>query len=536
MVKSSIEQIKINNMNLQRKIKYWMIPVLFFTSIPIHSQTLLPPSLFNEVLTIATGHHYPDTTGYPALANDDYWRILKSEGKNLIIPKVGRINNNWYDPQPPSPLINWIYAENQEPGTYYYRYNFCVYGPTPVGEGDFPYKIIALGISADNTIKRVRLDGNIIVDYADSAACSGQTRDSDFLCLKRYLDIDTLPQNGIINKLPFGSHLLEFEVQSKSTTTGILVGGALVGFYGYVTPYGIDTNYYSNDFPCAPKGQIRGIVFNDLNLNNSRDAGEPNVSGISVSLKDSSGAVIKTVQTDADGAYNFYNLNVTNTYSVSCTVSSPFDMQTFPLDPLQYRVSFSLIQAPYDVYSANNIIANKDFGLGTIQPTCDGCIPSFLPLPGKKYVLSAWVKEEYNEQYPDTYSNSGIKISFNGGQTQIPIMRPSGPVIDRWQRIEAAFTTPFNSVTDMDIELVNDDAAGDVFFDDIRIHPFKSNMKSFVYNPATQKVEAILDENNFSTRFEYDDEGILVRVKKETERGVQTIKETRNNQSKIKAQ
>ena len=36
-----------------------------------------------------------------------------------------------------------------------------------------------------------------------------------------------------------------------------------------------------------------------------------------------------------------------------------------------------------------------------------------------------------------------------------------------------------------------------------------------------------LDENNYATFYEYDDDGSLVRVKKETERGVKTIKETR---------
>ena len=81
--------------------------------------------------------------------------------------------------------------------------------------------------------------------------------------------------------------------------------------------------------------------------------------------------------------------------------------------------------------------------------------------------------------------------------------------------------------------MVNDGAVGDVYFDDIRVHPFRSNMKSFVYNPSTQKLTAELDENNYSTQYEYDDEGILIRVKKETERGVMTIKETRNNQSKV---
>ena len=39
---------------------------------------------------------------------------------------------------------------------------------------------------------------------------------------------------------------------------------------------------------------------------------------------------------------------------------------------------------------------------------------------------------------------------------------------------------------------------------------------------------AELDENNYATFFEYDDDGTLIRLKKETERGIMTIKETRS--------
>lgn len=163
---------------------------------------------------------------------------------------------------------------------------------------------------------------------------------------------------------------------------------------------------------------------------------------------------------------------------------------------------------------------------------CSECVPSFSPLPGQKYLLSAWVKEEYVDKYPDTYAHGGIKITFNQGAIALPVMRAKGPIIDGWQRIEESFTVPATA-SNIQIELVNEDAPGNVYFDDIRIHPFRSNMKSFVYNPSTQKLIAELDENNYSTRYEYDDEGILIRVKKETERGVMTIKESRNNQSKI---
>jgi hypothetical protein len=71
---------------------------------------------------------------------------------------------------------------------------------------------------------------------------------------------------------------------------------------------------------------------------------------------------------------------------------------------------------------------------------------------------------------------------------------------------------------------------GDIpaYFDDVRIHPFNSNMKSFVYNPVNIRLMAELDENNYASFYEYDDDGTLIRVKKETERGIKTIKETRS--------
>ena len=54
-------------------------------------------------------------------------------------------------------------------------------------------------------------------------------------------------------------------------------------------------------------------------------------------------------------------------------------------------------------------------------------------------------------------------------------------------------------------------------------------MNSFVYDDRTMRLMAQLDENNFATFYEYDDEGTPIRVKKETERGVMTLKENRQS-------
>jgi len=165
------------------------------------------------------------------------------------------------------------------------------------------------------------------------------------------------------------------------------------------------------------------------------------------------------------------------------------------------------------------------------HPSCTDCITSFSPMPGKRYLLSAWVREPLRD-VTHTFLNTGIRITYNDGDSAMALFRPSGPIIDGWQRIEQSFTIPAYAYN-IQVELVNESEGNDAFFDDIRIHPFQSNMKSFVYDPSTQLLVAELDENNYATYYEYDDEGILIRVKKETERGIMTIKESRNNQSKL---
>jgi sugar lactone lactonase YvrE len=75
---------------------------------------------------------------------------------------------------------------------------------------------------------------------------------------------------------------------------------------------------------------------------------------------------------------------------------------------------------------------------------------------------------------------------------------------------------------------MNATGSAKMYFDDLRIQPYNSSQKAYVYDPISLRLMAELDENNFATFYEYDDDGTLIRVKKETERGVQTIKETRS--------
>jgi hypothetical protein len=157
---------------------------------------------------------------------------------------------------------------------------------------------------------------------------------------------------------------------------------------------------------------------------------------------------------------------------------------------------------------------------------CD-CITSFAPFEGDKYTLSAWVKQG-NSEGLTKYEDGGIILYFEGSMVTMGPIYPSGEIIDGWQKIEYDFTIPVNS-TNIEVQLANKSRSSKAYFDDIRIHPFNSNMKSYVYDPVSLRLWAELDENNYATFYEYDEEGALIRVKKETERGVKTIQESRNN-------
>ncbi|MEP6793778.1 MAG: hypothetical protein ABJB16_05585 [Saprospiraceae bacterium] len=169
--------------------------------------------------------------------------------------------------------------------------------------------------------------------------------------------------------------------------------------------------------------------------------------------------------------------------------------------------------------------------------SCTNCIGSFAPEPGK-YMLSAWVKEDINNPNILTYTNPQIYIDFptTSVSTSTPSSPSAGPftaegtIIDGWQRLEKQFTIP-SSATYINLRLQC--VTGDCFFDDIRIFPIDGSMKSYVYDPVNLRLVAELDERNYATLYEYDEEGKLIRVKKETEKGIMTIKENKNSAPKV---
>ncbi|MDR0802492.1 hypothetical protein [Fluviicola sp.] len=157
------------------------------------------------------------------------------------------------------------------------------------------------------------------------------------------------------------------------------------------------------------------------------------------------------------------------------------------------------------------------------QTACKDCIGSFSPDPGA-YLVSAWVKGE--TEHPGlSYENPEITVSFVGAPDSFHFL-PSGLIIDDWQRIDGVVTVP-SGATGIRIGLYC--KSGTCLFDDIRFIPMDGSMISYVYDPVSLRLVAQLDERNYATLYEYDEQGKLIRTKKETERGIMTITESRDN-------
>lgn len=186
--------------------------------------------------------------------------------------------------------------------------------------------------------------------------------------------------------------------------------------------------------------------------------------------------------------------------------------------------------------------ANNDPNIFTLGVDCDGDgIKEYLK--NYEFGLATYMANvtTITNQQVMTYSNVYVQLTFlDNADSIIPDFTGepnrkyypnlTGDIIDGWQRIHGIFKVPVGTIK-IKIELVNDHV-NDAYFDDVRIFPVDGNMKSFVYDQQTQRLMAELDENNYATFYEYDKEGGLIRVKKETEKGVFTIQETRSGNVK----
>ncbi len=145
-----------------------------------------------------------------------------------------------------------------------------------------------------------------------------------------------------------------------------------------------------------------------------------------------------------------------------------------------------------------------------VQPV--HCSDVFAPTPEKKYLISFWYLKE------DTaLSGLSFGILFDNSPLIYNIEYIS-PIIEGWRQFTCSFYLSGRQCANLDFVFQNTSQDA-VYLDDFRVHPYNANMKTFVYNPFTFQLMAVLDENNFAGIYQYDAQQQVQNTIKETEKG-----------------
>jgi len=147
----------------------------------------------------------------------------------------------------------------------------------------------------------------------------------------------------------------------------------------------------------------------------------------------------------------------------------------------------------------------------------------FSPESNKDYTAIAWI-----------YTGDGgeAKLRVSDGSTvfnEVSTADQNEVTVDGWTRLQVnvdAFR--IGSGNQVHIDVINTSGVT-IYVDDIRIQPKVGAMKSFVYDPDKLWLVAEQDNFGFTTFYSYDEEGTLVQVKQETERGIITLSTSRQN-------
>lgn len=144
----------------------------------------------------------------------------------------------------------------------------------------------------------------------------------------------------------------------------------------------------------------------------------------------------------------------------------------------------------------------------------------FNPMPARKYIVSLWVKDA-----SPANKTFDVKLKID----EDVLTGTYKATVEGWKLVEFELDLAGRNTDNMrqiPIELSSNNSSTRV--DDIRIFPYDGQAVTYAYDEKTLRLMAELDANNFATFYEYDDEGGLIRVKKETEKGIITIKESRS--------
>ncbi len=131
----------------------------------------------------------------------------------------------------------------------------------------------------------------------------------------------------------------------------------------------------------------------------------------------------------------------------------------------------------------------------------------------KRYRVSVWTTNAENTRI-FTETNQGNTEEIEGVTRSVGFNRLGVVGMGyRWYQINKDVVIPPGSNVLIGCQNIGN---SEINLDDFRVHPIEASMKSYVYDPLTNDLTHILNDENLYTRFEYDAEGRLRAVYQET--------------------
>lgn len=148
-----------------------------------------------------------------------------------------------------------------------------------------------------------------------------------------------------------------------------------------------------------------------------------------------------------------------------------------------------------------------------------------LPVVGAQgLMIRAWFKIEPN-------TSPILKVAFYdfGNNVSTELQMKEIATAGEWKLFEAKWTPSYTLTQPVWMGISSSET--NVYMDDLRYQPQKSEMVCYVYDKV-QRLVAVLDDQHFASLYQYNDEGLLVRKQKETIKGIKTISEQQYNSKK----
>ncbi len=137
----------------------------------------------------------------------------------------------------------------------------------------------------------------------------------------------------------------------------------------------------------------------------------------------------------------------------------------------------------------------------------------------KPYRASVWVYMPGFAENDLSTVELVCKIN-NVKQTSATVVKgTSKPVLVKkagsWYQLMVTIIPPAGNDQSIEFSCVNNNNTRSVYFDDFKVSPLNANTTSYVYDSQTTELTHIIDNNNFYTRYVYDESGKLKKIYKE---------------------